>query len=95
MKQRQKDMLASLGITVERYYVDSWPPVWGIALVRDGKDLGVVETHGYHTDEARLRNKYAVRASRSQEDKDRSEPILIKRTQREAVAEFLRREYSL
>lgn len=102
MKKRHQEALATVGIEVEKYYVDGWPPVWGIALRMNDRDVAVVESHGCHTSNDAHRNKYVLRRTRATArvhdcpDTNQSEVILdtdiaIYRTQREAVAAYVRR----
>lgn len=70
--KRQRMAFDRLGYELVEYYIDSdycsgRPPTWGTAIVRDGKDALVVETHGCHTDDDRLRNKYVVKTKRNGE----------------------------
>ncbi|HEU5112114.1 MAG TPA: hypothetical protein VFU96_02285 [Acidimicrobiia bacterium] len=67
MRRRQKEALRRMGIETENYYVNAWPPTWGIALMRDGEDFAVVESHGDHVDEQNrhLRGKYVIRDRRA------------------------------
>lgn len=105
MNNRRKEALASIGIEVEKYYVDGWPPVWGIALRVNDRDVAVVESHGCHTSSDAHRNKYTLRRQRATarvtDCPDTNEAnvtldsdIAIYRTQREAVAAFVRRRRS-
>lgn len=106
MKKRHTEALATLGITTESYYVDGWPPVWGIALLRDGREMAVIEAHGQHHESSTYRNKYVLRAKRATtgpETKDEdgyascptilAPDIAIYRTQREAIAACVRRHH--
>lgn len=102
MNKRRKDALASIGISVTRYFVEGFPPVWGIALTKDGVEFAVVESHGCHTEDDALRNKYAVRNARAVATvKDdyglvKVAPTLgIFKTQREAVAAIVSNRYQL
>lgn len=108
MTKRQKDGLKRLGITPTRYFVEGYPPTWGVALVKDGRDLAVIESNGCHSDDDRLRNKYAVRATRAtaslrddaEYDDDYGNVTLapeksIHRTQREAFVAALKEVYHL
>lgn len=109
MNRRVKDALGRVGIEVERYYVGNdpycFPPVWGIALVKGGHDLVVIESHGCHTEDDRLLNKYVTRSRRAHAGKAKRDPdasrdtklypeIAVHRTQREAVAAAIRRLYA-
>lgn len=97
MKARHKELLARVGIEVDTYFLDGWPPVWGIALRRNGEDVAVIESHGDHHDDARYRNKFILRRTRSvaegEPDEVRTRPgsrdYAIRKTQREAIADFL------
>jgi len=89
MRKYRKEALKSLGIDVERYYVEGDPPIWGIALVRDGATLAVVEqtprAHDYTGD-----GKYHVRSSRTEEGQQPAPSFGAFRTQREAIAGWVR-----
>lgn len=62
--KRQRDAFARLGYTIEEYFIEGWPPVWGTAIQKDGKDVAVIETHGCHTDDDRYRNRYLLKPKR-------------------------------
>lgn len=100
MKNTHKAALARRGVDVERYYVEGWPPVWGLALKRGDEDVAVIESHGCHTDNDRYYNKYVTRSRRAQEGKtytqgqpktNLGDEIAVHKTQREAVAAAMRR----
>ena len=97
LKNRVKDQLEELGLTVENYYVEGWPPVWGLALRRGNKDVLIVESHGCHTDNDRYRNKYIVRKERSKPGRhDKTilgDEIYVTKLQRIAIANWVRGEY--
>jgi hypothetical protein len=110
MNRALKGKLAKIGITVEHYYIGdepySFPPVWGIALRRDNIDVAVIESHGCHTEDDRVRNKYVIRSHRAAADlehptSDDAYPTTlgeergIFKTQREAVARAIRIAYAL
>jgi hypothetical protein len=63
-RKKHREALASLGFTVEEYWIGGWPPVWGTAIQKNGKDVMVIETHGCHTDNDKLRNKYMLKYHR-------------------------------
>lgn len=100
LKMRFQNALAEIGITTESYYVDSidvgdkwFPPVWGLALMRDGEDICAIETNGSWGEDG-YRNKYALVSGRSRNgDGVRVGGTVgcIKRTQRECLAEAVRR----
>jgi hypothetical protein len=107
MNKRHQEALGKIGITIERYYVGSWPPVWGIALVKDEREVAVIETHGLNCDSASFRSKYVLRFERAKEGTEVREAdgfthrptilapeLAICRTQREAVAVYIDRYYA-
>jgi hypothetical protein len=63
-RKRHRDAFAALGYTIEEYFIEGWPPVWGTAIQKNGKDVMVIETHGCHTEDDSLRNKYVVKGHR-------------------------------
>jgi hypothetical protein len=99
---RLTEALRTLGLTPDEYYIGSSPPIWGIALQRDGKDVAVIEhtprAHDYTQD-----GRYHVRLVRSKvmEGKDkqfaplRSPSLHSHKRQRDAIAAFLSRQYGI
>ena len=69
VKHRQRRAFALLGYELVEYFIESdydadRPPTWGTAIVRDGKDALVIETHGEHVGDMR-RGRYLVKTKRS------------------------------
>lgn len=79
-KRRHREALATVGITPVDYYIEGWPPTWGTAYQRDGQDVAVIETHGCHTDDDALRNKYVLKRSRGSKTN-----LSVHRLKREAL----------
>lgn len=79
--RRQRHAIESLGFTVEER-VDSYDwerdPEWQTLIKRDGKTEAVIATHGCHTDDDRLRNKYQLRR--------KGRPTQVFRLKRQALA---------
>ena len=101
MNKRRQDALRALGFDIERYYVEGFPPVWGLALTKNGEDVVVIESHGCHTDNDRHYNKFIVRSERARNwmmgDRRVNDRVIlgpelrIFKTQREAAAWAARR----
>jgi hypothetical protein len=89
LKKRHREALRNLGIVVEDYYIEGWPPTWGKQFINDnnGNEIAVIEHHGCHHDSAEFRNKYILKGRRGV----LSPPISIHKTQREAIAALVRK----
>lgn len=85
--RRHRAALARLGLTPVDYVIEGWPPVWGTAYQRDGADVFVVESHGCHTDDDALRNRYMVKRGRGV----LHPPLSVHRLKREALLAGARR----
>ena len=109
MRKFRQDALRAAGYDIERYYVEGWPPVWGLALRRDNRDVAVIESHGDHTNDDSIRNKYVVRETRATlarrprgQSADLPTPetklgrmVSVHKTQREATLSAMQRDKRL
>lgn len=93
MNARQKNALAEIGVETKRYCLDGdydgadWSdrrsgPIWGLGIIRDGREVAVVESTVPEVD-----RRFFLRNAR------RGIDIGAYKTQREALAGWLRREY--
>jgi hypothetical protein len=81
-KRHHREALATLGLAPVDYFIDGWPPTWGTAYQRDGEDVFVIESHGCHTDDDALRNRFMLKRGRGVLHK----PLGVYKLKRQALA---------
>lgn len=68
--------------------------IWGLAILKDGKEVAVVEQTPRSHDDSQ-NGRYLLKRHRTRTGMERSPTIAEFKTQREAVAGWLRREYRI
>jgi len=87
IRKRQRQAIESLGFTVfERYLHPGDDPVlypeWQTVIEKNGKTVAVIVTHGCHTDDPSLYNRYQLRR--------KGHPTEVFKLKRQAIAAWAR-----
>lgn len=85
LPKRKAAALAELGLRAESYYVDGWPPIWGLSLVwvASGVEAAVIENTTSASSliengtwDGERGKPYVVRRARSIEDARSRRPLM-------------------